>query len=107
MSFPVRRPVKLSFRVRRNFATRDWTSIGLRGVRVSLRKAGTRTTATLAGGNRSYTQAEESRIVGFHASASNPPVNSGPPSEKDWSELLWLGLIVLAIAAVATVQVVQ
>jgi hypothetical protein len=107
MSFPIRRAVKHSFRVRRNFATRDWTSIGLRGMRVSLRKAGTRTIATPAGSNASYTQAEESRIVGFHAPASNPPVNSGAPLEKDWSELLWLGLIVLAIAAAATVQVVQ
>jgi hypothetical protein len=101
MSFPVRRPVKLSFRVRRNFATRDWTTIGLRGMRVTLGKARTRAKGL------SYTQREESRIVGFQAPAAHPPVNSGAPSEKDWSELLWLGLIVLAIAAAATVQVMQ
>jgi hypothetical protein len=107
MSIQVRRPLKLSFRVRRNFATRDWTTIGLRGVRVSLRKAVTRTTTTLAGSNASYTQAEESRIVGFHAPASNPPRTASAPSDKDWSELLWLGLVVFSIAAAATVQVMQ
>lgn len=101
MSFPVRRPVKLSFRVRRNFATRDWTTIGLRGMRVTLGKARTRTKGL------SYTQGEESRILGFRPPASNAPVNSGAPSEKDWSELLWLGLVVLAIAAAATMQLIQ
>jgi hypothetical protein len=107
MSSPVRRPLKLSFRVRRNFATRDWTTIGLRGVHVSPRKAGMRTTATLADSNASHTQGGESRIVGFHAPVSNPPPAAAAPSDKDWSELLWLGLVVFAIAAAATVQVMQ
>jgi len=46
-------------------------------------------------------------MVGFDAPASIPPLNASAPSEKDWSELLWLGLIILAIAAAATVQVMQ
>jgi hypothetical protein len=105
MSFPLGRPVKLSFRVRRNFATRDWTSIGLRRVRAHPSKVAT--TAAIAGSNPSYTQGEESRIVGSDARALGSPLTGPAPSEKDWSELLWLGLIMLAIAAAATVQMMQ
>jgi hypothetical protein len=100
---PPARPSKLSFRIRRNFVSRDWTSIGLRGVRATFRRANNRKTATLPGSVRS----NESRIVGFDAQASNPPLTSGAPSAKDWSEWLWLGLIMLASAATATVQVMQ
>jgi hypothetical protein len=107
MRIPVRRPVKLSSRIRRNFARRDGTSIGLRGVRVPLRKPGTPRTATFAGSNPSDTRMDESRIVGFDAPESNPPLTCRTPSEKDWSEWLWLGLILLAIAAAATVQLMQ
>lgn len=103
MSFPVRRPAKISRRVTRNFVSRDWTSIGLRGMRVT--RPGTR---TKAGPTRlSYRHTDESRIVGFDTPASNPPLATSAVSEKDWSELLWLGLILLAIAAVAAVQVIQ
>lgn len=102
MSFPVRRPAKISRRVTRNFSSRDWTSIGLRGKRVT--RGGTRKVgATLL----SYTHTDESRIVGFHAPDSNLAVNTGAPSEKDWSDWLWLGLLMLAIAATATVQLMQ
>jgi hypothetical protein len=106
MSLPTR-PIKLSFRVRRNFVSRDWTSIGLRGAHVPFRKAGSRTTATSPGAGLTYSHAEESRIVGFDAPASNPPLTSSAPSEKDWSKWLWLGLIMLAIAAAATVQAMK
>jgi hypothetical protein len=101
MSLPTR-PIELSFRVRRNFVRRDWTSIGLRGAHAPFRKAGARTTATLPGSSLSDTHREESRIVGFDAPASNPPLTAGARSEKDWSKWLWLGLIMLAIAAAAT-----
>lgn len=103
MSFEVRRPVKLSFRVRRNFATRDWTSIGLRGARAIFRKASTRTTAILPASALSH----KSRMVGFDTPDSNPPLACRAPSEKDWTEWLWLGLILLAIAAAAIVRMMQ
>jgi hypothetical protein len=63
----------------------------------------TGTAATPPGSGPSHSH--ESRIVGFDA--SNPPPTADAPSDKDWSELLWLGLIMLAVAAAATVQVMQ
>jgi len=104
---PPARPVKFSFRVRRNFKNRDWTSIGLRGTHIPFRKAGTRTTAILPGSSPSYMHGDESRIVGLDAPGSNPPPATSAPSENDWSEWLWLGLIMFAIAAVATVQLMK
>jgi hypothetical protein len=71
------------------------------------RLSSTRTTVTRPGRGASQRHVEESRMVGFDAPASIPPLNASAPSEKDWSELLWLGLIILAIAAAATVQVMQ
>jgi hypothetical protein len=106
MSLPAR-PIKLSSRVRRNFVSRDWTSIGLRGARVTLGKARTRTKQGSAGSGLSNTHTEGSRIVGFDPPPASSPLTTSAPSEKDWSELLWLGLIVLAIVAAATVQVMQ
>jgi hypothetical protein len=106
MSLPTR-PIKLSFRIRRNLVSRDWTSIGLRGARVSFGKARARTKPGSPVSGLSYTHSEESRIVGFDAPTPNPPLPTGSPSEKDWSEWLWLGLIMLSIAATATVQVMQ
>jgi hypothetical protein len=107
MSIQNRRPLKLPFRVRRNFAIRDWTSIGMRRTRVSSLKGEPRTTAQLAGRNSNSSQGEESRIVGFDAPGSCPPPNADPPSDENWSEWLWLGLIMLAIAAAAIVHVMQ
>jgi len=106
MSLPAR-PSKLSFRVRRNFKSRDWTSIGLRGTHIPFRKTATRATATLPGSSPSHTHGEGSRIVGFDTPASNSPLSTNSPSEQDWSEWLWLGLILFAIIAVAAVQVMQ
>lgn len=80
-------------------------SIKLPGIRPE--KAGPRTNAAPPGSGLSYALKEESRIVGFKAQASNLPLTSSSASEKDWSELLWLGLIMLAIAATAVVQVMQ
>jgi hypothetical protein len=108
MSLQTRRPTQLSFRVRRNFKMRDWTSIGQRRARVPSRKAGdTQTIPTLAGSNSSTTHGEQSRVVGFGASGSDHPPAAAAPSDKGWSEWLWLGLIMLAIAAAATVQLMQ
>ncbi len=96
------RPTKLSFRVRRNFKNRDWTSIGLRGSGAT-RKASTRKTPT----HPASAPKNEPRMVGFVAPESNPRLTAAAPSEKDWSAWLWIGLIMLAIAGVATVQVMQ
>ena len=93
-------PAKLSFRVRRNFKNRDWTSIGLRGSRATVRKASARKTTTHPGS----APKDEPRVVGFDAPASNPGLTAAAPSDKDWSEWLWIGLIMLAIAGVATVR---
>jgi hypothetical protein len=107
MSLQTRRPTKLSFRVRRNFATRDWTSIGQRGLRVTSRKTGTHMSVTVPGSNPSDTQEEDSRSIGFEAPTSNTPPNASAASEKDWSEWLWLSLIALSVASAATVQLMQ
>ena len=72
-----------------------------------LNKAGARTSATLPASGVSHGHSEESRIVGFDAPASSRPLTTIAPSDKDWSELLWLGLIMLAIACAATAQVMQ
>jgi hypothetical protein len=102
MSLPAR-PIKLSFRIRRNFVSRDWTSIGLRGARVPFRKASTRMTATLPGSALSY----ESRVVGFTAPASNLSLDSNASPRRDWRGLLWTALIVFAIAAAAAIRLTK
>jgi uncharacterized protein DUF4236 len=107
MSFPVRRSIKNPTGTRRNFSRRDWTSIGLRGARVTRGKTSTRTKIGLPGSSLSDAYMVESRIVGFDAPYSDPQLTTRTPSEKGWSELLWLGLILLAIAAAATVQMMQ
>jgi hypothetical protein len=101
MSFPVRRPDKPSFRIRRNFKSRDWTSIGLRGARAA-RKASNRQTAALPG----CALKDDSRVVGFDAPASKPSPTSAALSEKDRRGLLWTALIIIAIAA-AAIHVMQ
>lgn len=106
MSFPVRRPVKISRRVTRNFVSRDWTSIGLRGARATVRKASTRTKLRSPGSNPSYMHTDESRIVGFAAPAASPSPNSSAP-RRDWRALLWTALIVIAIAAALALRVMQ
>jgi hypothetical protein len=102
MSFPVRRPVKISRRITRNFVSRDWTSIGLRGAGATFRKASTRMTAALPGSALSH----ESRIVGFAAPAANPSLDSNAP-RRDWRGLLWTALIVIAIAAAAAIRLMK
>ena len=72
-----------------------------------LNKAGARTTAALRASDVSHGHTDESRIVGFDAPASNRPLTTVAPSDQDWSELLWLGLVMLAIACAATEQVMQ
>jgi hypothetical protein len=106
MSSPVRRSIKNPTGTRRNFARRDWTSIGLRGAHVS-RKARARTKLESPGSGLCHAHTEESRIVGFDAPASHPPLTTSAPSEQEWTELLWLGLIMFALAAAATVHVMQ
>jgi hypothetical protein len=67
----------------------------------------TRAIAILPGGGLSHRHTEESRIVRFNTPASHPALTTSSLSEKDWSEWLWLGLIMFSIAAVAAVQVMQ
>jgi hypothetical protein len=100
MSFPVRRSVKNPT----GFARRDWTSIGLRGARVSFGKARARTRPGSPGSGLSYTHSEESRSIGLREPAPDPPPNSSAPPSRDRRELLWIGLIMLAIAVDAARQ---
>jgi hypothetical protein len=106
MSLPAR-PIKLSFRIRRNFVSRDWTSIGLRGAHATFRKTSTRTKLGSSGGGPTHAHVEESRIVGFAAPASNPSLDSNASPRRDWRGLLWTALIAFAIAAAAAIHVMQ
>lgn len=106
MSFPVRRPIKLSFRIRRNFISRDWTSIGLRAARATSGYARARSKRGVHGTGPSYAHVEESRVVGFAVPGSNPPPNSSAP-RRDWRGLLWTALIAIAIAAAAVIHIMQ
>jgi len=105
MSLPAG-PNKLSFRIRRNFVSRDWTSIGLRGARVASRDTRARTNPGSPGSGPSYAHIEESRVVGFAAPTSNPSLDFTAP-RKDWRGLLWIALIIFAIAAAAAIHVIQ
>jgi hypothetical protein len=77
---PPARPSKLSFRIRRNFVSRDWTSIGFRGAHATFRKASTRMKLGTSGSSRSYTHSEEPRVGGFVAPASDPSLNCSAPA---------------------------
>jgi hypothetical protein len=101
MSLPTR-PIKLSFRVRRNFARRDWTSIGLRGAHVNSSKVRTRTNREAPGSGLSHAHGERTRSIGLREPAPDPSLESSTLPDRDWRELLWLALIVLAIAAAAS-----
>jgi Protein of unknown function (DUF4236) len=101
MSSPVRRSIKNPTGTRRNFARRDWTSIGLRGARVTFGEARARKKPGSPGSGLSNTRMEESRIVGFEAPALKPPLDSSAPPRRDWRGLLWIALIIFAIAAAA------
>ena len=100
MSAPAR-PIKLSFRIRRNFVSRDWTSIGLRRAHVN-RKAGTRTTLGSPGSGLSYAHSEQSRSIGLREPARDSSLNSRVRPGRDWRGMIWIALVVLAIAAVAS-----
>jgi len=101
MSSSVRRPVKISLRIRRNFARRDWTCIGLRGANVAARKAATRTKLEAPSSGLSYAHQEKSRSIGFREPAPDRSLVSSGRPKKDWRGWLWIGLIVSAIAAAA------
>jgi hypothetical protein len=107
MSFPVRRSIKNPTGTRRNFARRDWTSIGLRGARVTFGKGRGRTKLGSPGSGLSYTHSEESRNIGLREPAPDLPPNSSAPPNRNWRELLWIGLIMFAIAAAAAIHVIQ
>ena len=103
MSIPVRRSIKNPTGTRRNFARRDWTSIGLRGARVSLGLARAHTKPGVHDSGLSYTHTEESRSIGLREPAPDPaPISGAPP--RNWRELLWIGLITFAIAVAAVMQ---
>jgi hypothetical protein len=107
MSFPVRRSIKSPTGTRRNFARRDWTSIGLRAARVTFDKARARPKSGSPGSGLSYTHTDESRVVGFAAPAPKPSLDSGASPSRDWRGLLWIALIIFAIAAAAAIHVMQ
>jgi hypothetical protein len=101
MGFRFRRAIKLLAGIRLNFGKRGMsTSIGVRGTPV-LGKNGTRTNVGLPGSGLSYTHLEKSRTIGVVAPAPNPALDSGAAAGKDWRGLLWIALIVCAIAASA------
>lgn len=103
VDFHFRRSIKLLSGMRLNFRRRGIsTSVGVHGASlVTLGKTGTRTTVALPGSGLSYAHMEESRVVGFVAPASNPSLTSNVLPGRDWRGLLWIGLVVLAIAAAA------
>ena len=103
MSFPVRRSIKNPTGTRRNFARRDWTSIGLRAARLSFGKARTRANLGSPGSDLTYAHREDSRSIGLREPAPDLPLDSSAPS-RDWRELLWIGLIMFAIAVAAVSQ---
>jgi hypothetical protein len=107
MSFPVRRSIKNPTGTRRNFARRDWTSIGLRGASVSFGKARARTKLGSPGSSLSYTHREESRSIGLREPAPDSQVDSGASPCRDWRGLLWIALIIFAIAAAAAIHLMQ
>ena len=43
--------------------------------------------------------------VGLREAASDPSLESSTPQKRDWRELLWIALIVLAIAAAAALVI--
>jgi hypothetical protein len=103
MSSYVRRSIKMLTGMHRNFGRRDWTSIGLRGMRLT----GRASIRTKVGPTpSSYTHTDESRIVGFVAPATNPSLDSNSSPRRDWRGLLWIALIIFAIA-VAAMQAVK
>ena len=106
MNLPVRRSIKNPTGTRRNFARLDWTSIGLRGARVTRGKARARPKLESSGSSLSHAHMEESRIVGFVAPAANSSLDSRAPPRRDWRGLLWIFLIMLAIGA-AAIQVIK
>jgi hypothetical protein len=101
MSLPVRRSIKNPTGTRRNFARRDWTSIGLRAARVSFGKARTRPNLGSPGSDLTYAHREDSRSIGLREPAPDTARNSGGSPRRDSRGLLWIALIVLAIAAAA------
>jgi Protein of unknown function (DUF4236) len=101
MSFPIRRSIKNPTGTRRNFARCDWTSIGLRGARIVFGKARTRTKLGSPDSGLSYTHREESRSIGLREPAPDTTLNSGGSPRRDWRGLLWIALILFAIAAAA------
>ena len=88
MGFHVRRSIKLLPAI-----------IGVRGAHFTFGKTGTRTTVGLPGSDLSFTHLDKQRrerLVVLH-----PSLNSGALPARDWRGLLWIALIVSAIAAAA------
>ena len=66
----------------------------------------TRTKPGSPGRALTYMHTEESRIVGFVTAASIPSLDSSAPG-RDWRGLLWIALIVFAIATAAAKHLMQ
>jgi hypothetical protein len=106
MSFPIRRSIKMLTGSGRNFGRRDWTSIGLRGMPITGKAAGSRAKVGLPGNGLSYAHREESRSIGLREAAPDPSPNARARPKKDWRGLFWIALIIFAIAA-AAVQAIK
>ena len=102
MSSAFRRSIKLLPGIRQNSGKRDIsTSIGVRAAQVTFGKSDTRTAVDLPGSALSYAHTENSRVVGLVAPATNRSLDSGALPGRDWRGLLWIALVVSAIAAAA------
>jgi hypothetical protein len=85
----------MSFRLRRSIKQ-------LPGVHLPMRKRGVSPSIEVRGTNVfGYTHMEKSRIIGFIAPVSTPSLASRALLSRDWRGLLWIGLLVIAIAAAA------
>jgi Protein of unknown function (DUF4236) len=99
MGFRFRRSVKLLPGLRLNFGKRGISaSIGVRGAHVTYGPTGTRTTVGLPGSGLSYTHLEKQHRGVPTTTAAETPTDPGASRGSVQRGVLWMGLIVVAIA---------
>jgi hypothetical protein len=98
MGFRFRRSVKLFPGLRLNFGKRGISaSIGVRGVHVTYRPTGTRTTVGLPGSGLSYTHLEKPHRNVHVPTSAEPPTDPAASPGSAWRRFPWMGLIAIAI----------